>query len=402
MIPEQQRLGIIGPSFALGTVPSLQGMVCSLTEHGYGIDLYTCDDAAFVPPSFPGLDVRIFMLPEYYRRGNASWWWQLLRRWVPYLAGRCQTESYGCLIGIDPLGLLLASVAGRFPSIPVVYWSLEILFWNEITRPHMKVVKLLERLANRTTVFTVIQDWDRAILLAQENRIPRNQIEILPNAPPGKAQWERSDHLRNTLGIAYGRSLVLYLGSIVPWAHSLELAQQAKAWHSDAALVFHSCSRLTGDYAAAFRQEIDGHRTYLSEKPVASDEVRRLAASADIGVALYPRSTSNPVYSDNTYVVGRSSGKIAHYLQCGTPVIASALPSVQAYIEGYKCGVCIDDIQDVSAAVETILADYPRYSANALACFLDLFDINSHFAPIFERLEGAITARRHNRNSYKD
>ena len=362
-----------------------------MSDHGYGVDIFACQDAAFLPLAFPGKDVRVFILQTPYRQGETGWRWHYLTRWLPDLVVKCRHEQYGCLIGIDPWGLLLASLAGQLARITVVYFSLEIMVWHALRSPYHRALKWLERQANRLAVFTIIQDWDRAALLMRENHIPKHLIEILPNAPRGEAKVERSDYLRHALGIAAGRPIALYFGgSVHPAAKSLELAQNALEWDSDIALVFHTRYHLTGDYAAACRKQIDGRHTYLSDEPIANEQLRNLVASADIGIAFYPTTVSNPDGGENAYTIGRSSGKIAYYLQCGVPIITSPLPSVRAYIDKYNCGIFVEQVKEVESAITTLLQGYAYYSANALVCFRELFDFDLHFAPILKRLEATI------------
>ena len=248
---------------------------------------------------------------------------------------------------------------------------------------YLEVLKVLERLCNRRAAFTVIQDWDRARLLMAENAISPEKVEILPNAPAAEAKVERTDYLRKALDIADGRPIVLFIGGISRLAGGLELAQQAKTWDLDAALVFHTRRRLTGEYETAFRRQIDGRNIYLSDEPVAGSKVRTLVTSADIGIALYQTSERDR----NLFTIGKSSGKIAHYLQCGLPVVTTDLPTVKRYVEGYRCGICVNRVEQVEGAVKTLLSDYDRYSQNALACFEREFDLHRHVVPILDRLD---------------
>jgi glycosyltransferase involved in cell wall biosynthesis len=382
----RRRIGIVGPYGWLGTVPSLLGLIQSLSEHGYGVDIYACQDNAFPSPAFPDRDVRIFILPQMQHQGRTGWRWRFLTQWVPYLTQQLGRKRYGCLIGIDPWGLVLASIPAKFHRIPVVYLSLELYFWDELTSPWLRLLKLLERKCNQRAVFTIIQDEDRARLLMAENGISGQRVEFLPNAPPGEARLERTDYLRRTLGIADERTIVLNLGSIHPATQSVELAQQARRWNIDAVLVFHTRSLLADKYATALRSLIDGCRVYLSAEPIDISLVPVLVASADVGVALYTASEQKK----NVFTLGLSSGKIAHYLQCGLPVVATGLPSVRRYIEGYDCGICVEQVEEVGSAVKVILGEYARYSGNALTCFKGEFDLDTRLKPILQRLSGLI------------
>ena len=386
MSTARRKIGIIGPQSHLDTIPSFRGLVQTLADHGYDVDIYMCAHERYPQFELPDESLRVFILPEKYRQGQERWrWrWQYVTQWLPYLTQQCHHEQYDCLIGVEPWGLLLSTVAAKITRIPVIYFSLELYLWRELHSPYLKALKLLERQCNRRAAFLIIQDKGRARLLMSENGIPADRIELLPNAPTGEAKVERTDTLRRALGIAEGRPIALYLGGIPPWVLSLELAQQARNWDWDGALVFHTRGHLTGEYATAFRQQIDGRKTYLSAEPVAGGQVRDLVGSADIGLASYCDSERD---RKTFHMGGKSSGKIAHYLQCGLPVVATGLPTVQPYVEGHRCGICVDRVDQVESALKTILSDYSKYSENALVCFEAEFDLNRHVVPILDRLD---------------
>jgi glycosyltransferase involved in cell wall biosynthesis len=380
------RVGIVGPYGWLGTVPSLSGLIQALIDSGQGVDIYACQHEAFPPPSFPGRDVRFFVLPEKQHQGKPGWRWRFITQWTPYLIKQYHRESYKYIIGVDPWGLVLASLPARLCRIPVIYLSLELRFWRETKSAYLKILKILERHCNRKAAFTIIQDKDRAELIMAENGVPANRIEFLPNAPAGEAKLDRSERLHKALGIPGGRPIVLHLGSLSPGTLCLELAQHAKEWDVGAALVFHTRSLMMGDYGTVFRQKIDGAHTFLSAEPVEGGLVRSLVASADVGIALY--ATSNQ--DKNVFTMGLSSGKIAHYLQCGLPVVATALPTVQRYVEGYRCGICVDRVSQVGGAIKAILDNYAEYSKNALTCFKQEFDLDKYLVPIMQRADKLI------------
>ena len=92
----------------------------------------------------------------------------------------------------------------------------------------------------------------------------------------------------------------------------------------------------------------------------------------------------------NIFTMGLSSGKIAHYLQCGLPVVTTGFPTVRRYVEGYHCGRCVDHVEEVSDALKTILMRYTEYSENALACFRAEFDLDTYLMAILHRFDRLI------------
>lgn len=383
MSDPHHRIAVIGPHPGLGTFPSLLGLIQFLLESGYGVDVYCCHDDSFPSLEMPPGDLRTHIFPGKYHQGQAGWRIQFVAGWAPYLVGQYRRERYRAMIGIDPVGLLLATIVSQLSRVPVIYLSLELNFYQDMTSAYLRMLKILERWCNRRVAFTIVQDQDRANLLAAENRIPREQVVSLPNAPPGPARVEHTTTIRDALRIPSGTPIVLSMGNIGPATPSIELAQHANTWDFNAILVFHSRSRLNGAYSAAFRNQIDGVHTFLSDKLVASDQVRSLVSSADIGIALYRASEQER----NVFAMGLSSGKIAHYLQCGLPVVATALPTVRRYVEGYRCGICVNEVEQVGDAVRAILRDYSTYSHNALDCFREEFELSKYLAPIGTKID---------------
>jgi glycosyltransferase involved in cell wall biosynthesis len=387
---EHHKIAFINQNGAESTYPSLVGLIEAILNSGYGIDIYSIKDSRFLPLEFPGQEIRTFILPGKYQQGQIGWRFQFFLSWLPYVSRQCHKESYDCLIGIDPWGLLIAGILSKFHRIPYIYLSLEIMFYSEQTSPYLKVTKLLERWSNQHAGFSITQDWDRATLLEVENKIPKHKIEILPNAPSGPTNPQKTNDLREILQIPDGIPIVLFLGGIGPLGQSLELARHAKEWDFVATLVFHGRYILTGAYGEALYNLVDKKRIIFSDRPVPASKVSSLVSSADIGIALYNVSEDS---GKNIFTMGLSSGKIAHYLQCGLPVVATGLPTIKRYIEGYNCGICVDAVDQVGKSVKIILDNYSEYSRNALICFQQEFELNKYLEIILHRVNSIIQPR---------
>jgi glycosyltransferase involved in cell wall biosynthesis len=148
--------------------------------------------------------------------------------------------------------------------------------------------------------------------------------------------------------------------------------------------VFHTSFRLEGDpYLEEVRRTVGAPRAYFSTEPVPANEVDSLVSSADVGVALY----SVKELGFRAEFMGLASGKIANYLKCGLPVVASDIPSIRRYVESYRCGVCVQSADQVKDAIAMIMSDYRSYSENAVRCFNELWAPDRYCASIAERLD---------------
>jgi glycosyltransferase involved in cell wall biosynthesis len=375
------RIGIVSRTRLLYH-PSVLALIQALPARGYEVDVYGWDNINF-PISLPPLKkLRFLALPQRGPWESIAWRCQNLANWLFYLIRQCHREKYECIIGVDALGLILASAAAFFRSIPVGYFSLDLLLRDSADSPYHKVVKWAERFCNRSAAFTLIQDEDRAKLLVRENRISPAQVVYLPNAPLGEANPGKTRILRKTLGLEDGQWLVLHAGSVDRWTSSLELARAAHSWPENLVMVFHVSLPLPTEYQHALLTHIDGKHTFLTQGPLALDQITRLIRSADIGIALYSVSERD----QNMFIMGLASGKIAYYLQCGLPVVATGLPTLRRFIEQYRCGICVDGVDEVLGAIQTIISDYEGFSQRALECFKQEFQLDRFLPAIMEKL----------------
>ena len=241
--------------------------------------------------------------------------------------------------------------------------------------------KALERWCNRRALFTIIQDDERARLLAAANGISISQIITVPNSPLGRAARQDSDYLREKFQIPKERKIILHAGGLADWTMSLELAEATRTWSGDWVLIFHTREAQNGDaYLDKVRAAADNSRVLFSLQPVPYAQLDALVGSADIGIALYRD------IGENVSQIGLSSGKLAQYLKCGLPVVTTDFPSLRQIIDGYRCGICVSDPQKVGQAVGEILRHYDTYSANSVVCYNELFSPEKHFDKVLARL----------------
>lgn len=377
------RIGIVSPTKSLLMIPSVLALIQAMAARGYQLDIYSWDDVGF-PLNLPlRQNLRHFPLPQSSLKRSVAWRWQYLTQWIPYLLRQCRRERYVCLMGLDPWGLVLASIPARLCHTPTVYFSLDLLLRETIVSPYHRILKGAERFFNQLTEFTIIQDEARAKLLIRDNRIPPAQVVYLPNAPLGEANSWKTTILRDQLGLETGRKVILQAGSVDRWTQSLELARAARSWPNHLAMVFHVPLPLQTRYHQEFLTQIDGRQTYLSQRSLDLNQLIHLIRSADIGVALYAASENDP----NMFTMGLASGKIAHYLQGGLPLVASGLPTIRKFVDQFRCGLCVDGAAQVLEAVQTIIHDYESYAQGALTCFQQKFHLDPYLPPLLEKFD---------------
>lgn len=376
------RIAVIYPENNTSTIPSLVALLRAMVQDGQVVD-YFCKQNNTVLFNENGINV--IPLREYFSPGTLGWKLCFVVDWLLKILKHSFLCRYQVALAVDPWGLLLAYPAFFFRSIPVVYFSLEIYPEAELKGVFIRYLKKCERILNRRASFTIIQDAERASLLRIENQLPDNhKILFLPNSAGGAGSGQKTDYLAKKYTIPEMARVVLYAGSVYPYACHLEVAQSAHTWGEKFRLVIHSGRQPNNRdmYVEALSKEVDGRKVYMGVAELNDTEYDALVRSAHIGLALYVPKDRNILH------IGLSSGKVSRYLQCGVPIIVSNLPSLSNLVGRYACGLIISDISELKAAIETIDSDYERFSSNAVKCFNEILDPRRYLDEICSAITG--------------
>ena len=82
-------------------------------------------------------------------------------------------QSYCIFFGIDVYGLTTATFMSKLKRVPVIYWSLELVFMRDLTIWLERRFKALERAYSHDAQLILIQDQLRAQSLVKENDLDR-------------------------------------------------------------------------------------------------------------------------------------------------------------------------------------------------------------------------------------
>ena len=233
------------------------------------------------------------------------------------------------------------------------------------------------------------RDPTRFDLLARELRWRHPTRLTLPNSPfaddTAAQQTPEENYFRARFGIPARKRIALQAGMINDITCSAALAAgfiPIRDW----ALVLHERMKRLPDepYLAALARS-NPHNLYLSLDPLRYDQVDRVFAAADVGLAFY-----QPLESDDNYRFISSSGKLTHYLKHGKPLLVSALPSLAGIVERYECGLVIRnpaDADEIGAALEQIARRYEEFTRNAARCFTECFEFGRAVEPVIQLLD---------------
>ena len=140
--------------------------------------------------------------------------------------------------------------------------------------------------------------------------------------------------------------------------------------------------------AAAMKQLTDldtKRRVIFSTEMLPWDQVTAVGASADIGLVFYRSQYVNE------FTTGRSSDKLARYLQSGIPVVCSDFPSFRQEVDRYHFGLCCSDFARMPDLVNRICDDYASYQNGARRAFEEVYNLDPYLdilVPTLRRLGG--------------
>ena len=76
------------------------------------------------------------------------------------------------------------------------------------------------------------------------------------------------------------------------------------------------------------------------------------------------------------------------FLQSGLPIIVNkAVIGPKELVQQYRCGICVDTPVQIGEAINTIFRDYNEYSSNAIRCFDQEWELETHFKKVIERID---------------
>lgn len=414
------RLAVVYPHPNLDTIPSLVATIEALARAGHHVTVFTLTGTEHTPARFAASDrIQVDTLGRDASadldRATAGVRGLVKRSgWLRRVARGPLMRSYRALglslshgsrlaarargamapgarpvfdyaIGVDPDGLALA--ARIAPQATLVYFSLELLLSYEITSATDVALKNQERRLSRQAAFVIIQDAERARLLADDNGLRPDQIVLVPNAPPGPARRQPGRYWHDRFALASEKRVVLHSGSLGDWTGIEQIVASASAWPASWVLVVHTrYDAEASDYVDRLRRAADPQRVLFSLRPVPRQQYDALIDGADIGLAFYVPSATSSLTQRNVGTIGLSSGKLAYYVRSGLPVIVNRATALGDVLEGAGCGVAVPRAEDIGAALEWIGPRYAAYSDAACAFFNEHLDVDRALTGWINRL----------------
>jgi glycosyltransferase involved in cell wall biosynthesis len=299
-----------------------------------------------------------------------------------------RSSPYRCVIGVEPEGLWQATWLGRLIRVPVIYYSLELLLSPEASNGSQKRSKKRETAFSRKARFVIIQDEERARLLANDNGIPIEQFALVPNAPLGPARRSPSYYWNKRFGFPSDQRVVLHAGSIDQWTGIEEIVLSVRSWPEKWIFVVHSPSNAeSSELVKRLRELAVPGRVFFSLQPVTRQEYDMLVDGADIGIAFYVSTFGSAYTTENLKTLGLSSGKIAYYLRAGLPVIVNQAASISELLRRERCAIAVENGRNIGMAIAQIAQQYQDYSERAFHVFENYLDFGRGFQEVIRWID---------------
>jgi len=307
-----------------------------------------------------------------------------VHRFSKAVRAKARAKTYAAIIGVDTNGLIAAHQMAALNNTPVLYWSLEIMFLSDRWTPMSRYLKRLERRFHQRSAALVIQDIERKESLCNENRATNCPTILVPNSPRGFLSNGISRRFfHDKFRLPDHQRVILHAGSVCEGMRSFDLAMAAGHWPESYRLIFHSHTPvdLRGQYAQSLTAAGLG-KVLISSQPVDYDQLDSLVASSSIGLVIYDNSLG-----PNFQLLAGASGKLAHYLRCGVPVVSVGNASIGRVLAKYDCGIGVESVDEVLPAMEQIRSDESGYRRRATDCYREEYEFGKHFEAVVSLLQ---------------
>lgn len=298
---------------------------------------------------------------------------------------RVKTEAlekkFDYCIGLEYNGLFFAQIAAQVAGCPFAFFSYELAKPYAYQNRELASIRHYEAQIIREADLLIIQDAvrEREYMKALQTTERPQDVLHFPVSLPRVSFPEKPRYWHEKFGLPADKKIVLNLGSIHPFYLIDQVVSGVQTLPDDFVVIVHGMK-----YSPFFGQvkKLDrNNRVIYSTDYVDIATVPLLAASADIGLAFYTDEDANFCTS------GRSSYKIAFYMQAGVPMICSAHPTFAEVVNEYHNGVLLSDLNQLPNAVAHIMENYAEFEAGTRRAFDDVYLFDPHFERLYSRIQ---------------
>ena len=291
-----------------------------------------------------------------YVKWSKAWGWvrsQLLRKGTItiinalfYFEKFRFSDPFDLIVGVDREGLMQASYLANTWKSPYIFISFEIMVEQETSTRF----KNLERKASKKVAHWVVQDAERANILAHENGLSMSNCIFVPLGSKGKGVLSKR-RLRDYLEIDTCKNVAILMGSMSSWSMTPEIIESLRNWPDSWCLILNERYGNKDDFLKkqlSTVSDLIGKKLFIATGSAEKvDEMAYTLSGVDLGLAFYKPIYSSPFTGENLQSLGLASGKISTYLRYGIPVIMNEIGLYSSLARRHKFGLVIDDPRDL-------------------------------------------------------
>jgi hypothetical protein len=117
------------------------------------------------------------------------------------------------------------------------------------------------------------------------------------------------------------------------------------------------------------KEKKPGKMPILSNMDLPADMIIKLLSNADIGFVSYVANDENFINID------WASGQVVEHLRAGLPIICHGNTTLNSFVVEHRVGLGINDMSELSDALQKISSDYHAYSCQSRKLFEEKMDI---------------------------
>ena len=378
-----KKVLILNPLGFYDATPCIVSIISYLKESGYEIDMISIKDTGV-------LDLNVNFL-HLFSSNSKKISIKLGKIIFPFfLILRCFGKSYNSIIVIDNWGLIY-SLLCRTKKTKLIYLVLHIFSLSSaVARKNILafVTKMIETAAISSVDAILIQDEQRKKSFISQNKSSQSKnFFILPNTHRGSVNFKKSTFYQDLFKVSNETKFVIMAGTIEKWSFPEFLIDATNEQSKPSiykSIIQSRQSRSEQDNYIGTLTEMSKEDVFFCLNPIDIKDLDVAISSSHIGCAFYQAETDY-----NHSVLGFASGKMLSYLKNGIPIIMFNSSGVSELVNKYKCGKILNTTSSkaLNTAINEILGNYLEYSRNALKCYSENFDFDSHMRPIRQFIE---------------
>jgi SAM-dependent methyltransferase/glycosyltransferase involved in cell wall biosynthesis len=380
------RVGLFLSDFPIYYLPWACEIVDGLAARGLEINLYLRNAGEKAPVLQNNVNVINLSNPalrfsqkelDYVARQNIPFSHLLSPASIGVTQIISEKKKYDYCIGLESKGLLLAKIAADASGCRLGYLSFELYDEKNpgVWGGQIKDVRKFESLLMPEIDLFMIQDETRHneyFKILNTNQRPQNTM-YFPVSLPRVCLSEKPQYWHRKYNLPQECKIILYIGQICSNRLVDKMVMGAQSFDDDQLLVVHGPAfGNINDILRQLKQLDKKNKVIFSTDDVDCNEMKYLVASADMGLAFYSADRIND------FTTGKSSAKLARYMQAGIPVICPAYPTFKDVVDKYHNGECFSDFARLPQLVNRIFENYSYYCKGAKRAFGYIYNLDKY------------------------